>query len=72
MNQGQILQNIERAEKALATARGELDGCIRAVESAPRSQKTIITSVLDDAFGKMQAAGESLSQLRSLIPQDDT
>lgn len=66
-----LLERIKRAEEALEVADGELEEVLRAVRVAPRAEKTMITQVVGEAFGKMKAAKASLVDLEAILATDD-
>jgi hypothetical protein len=62
-----MVDKIKRAERAIATADAELEEVLRAVQVAPRAEKTIVSKVLKDAFVKLKAAKSSLLELEKLL-----
>ena len=62
---------IEHAQQQLATGESELEQALRAVDQAPREDKTIIGSALSNALGVMKAARQDLLVLEQVIAEDD-
>jgi hypothetical protein len=60
----QTKRDVNAAESALSALLGEMD-------VAPRAEKTTVSRVVEDAFGKLRSAKADLADLEKLISEDD-
>jgi hypothetical protein len=65
-----MLAKIEAAKREIVAAEGDLDKVLRAIDAAPRAEKTTISDVVRTAFADVQAARKRLGELEKLIADD--
>ena len=62
---------IEMADSELAQARDALDALLRTMDVASRSDNTVVTEVVEQAFARIRAAEGKLSELRELLENNE-
>ena len=62
-----VLERIDIAHREVAEAARSLETLLRSMQDAPRAEKTTISCVVKDAFGKLQAAQTRLLELQSAL-----
>lgn len=61
------LEEIRAAKNGVADAESDLDRLMKAIEVAPRAEKTTISEALHDAFQKLRDARKHLGKLEALL-----
>jgi len=67
MKNPEVKEKIELVDSELGEARDALDALLRTMKVASRSQKTVVTKVVEQAFARIRAAEERLLELRDLL-----
>ncbi len=65
-----LLSKIDRAKTDVTEAEADLERLIRELSATPRAEKTTVSRVVEDAFGKLRAAKSDLAELEKLIETD--
>ena len=66
-----VLDEIRAAKNGVADAESDLARLMKAIEVAPRAEKTTISEALHDAFQKLRDAREHLGKLETLLLAKD-
>lgn len=69
MDKSQLLAEINEARDAIRIAETELEAAIRDIPVAPRSAKTKISEVVQDASSKLSVARSNLIRLNSMMAE---
>jgi hypothetical protein len=67
MKNPEVKEKIELVDSELGEARDALDALLRTMKVASRSEKTVVTKVVEQAFARIRAAEEQLLELRDLL-----
>jgi len=67
MKNPEVKEKIELVDSELGEARDALDALLRTMKVASRSEKTVVTKVVEQAFARIRAAEERLLELRDLL-----
>ncbi|HEU4405820.1 MAG TPA: hypothetical protein VFS43_11190 [Polyangiaceae bacterium] len=60
-----LQERIDAARSLIRAAERELDAALRSVEVRPRAEKTTISQAVEGALGRLRAAKESLTALKT-------
>jgi hypothetical protein len=71
VNKPLLLQKIEAARHDIEAAETDLETALRDMRVMPRAEKTTISKVLEDAFAKVKATRNLLTDLEELVSGDD-
>jgi hypothetical protein len=71
MNNKLLKERISEADRVLTVAEEDLDVALSALRKGPRSDKTIATQAIEDAFVKLRAARAEVKRLAELVSEDD-
>jgi hypothetical protein len=71
MNKALLRSRIDEADKMLTVAEEDLTTAMSALQGGPRSNKTIATQAIEDAFLKLREARAEVKRLATLISEDD-
>jgi hypothetical protein len=66
-----IRSKIEEAEHQLTVAEEEFSAAIRDLRGAPRAEKTVTTTLIEDAVDKLKACRAKVSELKLLLDAED-
>ena len=61
---------IEEAEQQLTTAEAEFAAAIRELRAAPRAEKTLTTTIIENAFDKLRLSKAKVSELKTLLDME--
>jgi hypothetical protein len=70
-NKELLKMRIGEADKMLTVAEEDLTTAMSALQAGPRSNKTIATQAIEDAFIKLREARAEVKRLALLINEDD-
>jgi flagellar biosynthesis chaperone FliJ len=71
MNKRLIRTKIEEAEQQLTTAEQEFSEAIRALRAVPRAEKTLTSTLVENALGKLSASKAKVVELKTLLDLED-
>jgi hypothetical protein len=60
------MEKLELAKREIEAAERALDEALRLVELVPKAQKVTISSALDQALSRLQAARQDLAELQDM------
>jgi hypothetical protein len=63
----QLLKKIDVAKDDVDAAEGELEKVLSEISVAPRAEKTTVSKVVEEAFGKLRSAKSDLDKLQELL-----
>ncbi len=70
-NKELLLNSIERAQRDVASAEADLERLLGELLQAPRDDKTTVSRVIEEAFGKLRSAKSDLADLETIVSSDD-
>ncbi|GMV13712.1 MAG: hypothetical protein HS104_34750 [Polyangiaceae bacterium] len=70
-NKELLLNSIERAQRDVASAEADLERLLGELLQAPRADKTTVSRVIEEAFGKLRSAKSDLADLETIVSSDD-
>jgi hypothetical protein len=66
-----IRSKIEEAEQQLTLAEREFTAAIRELRVVPRAEKTLTSTLIEDALGKLSASRAKVTELKALLDAED-
>jgi hypothetical protein len=66
-----IRTKIDEAEQQLTMAEQEFSEAIRELRSVPRAEKTVTSTLIEDALGKLSASKAKVLELKALLDLED-
>jgi hypothetical protein len=66
-----VLSKIEEAEQQLTLAEREFSAAIGALRDVPRAEKTLTSTLIEDALSKLSASKAKVIELKALLAGED-
>lgn len=70
-NRDLLLSKLDRAQRDVEAAENDLARVLADLTQAPRAEKTTVSQVIEDAFGKLRAAKSALSDVQDIVAADE-
>jgi hypothetical protein len=65
-----ILAKVQGASLEVTEAADDLDKLLAAIKSAPRAEKTTISTLVEEAFARLKSARVALSDVEKLVKKE--